>query len=172
MVDDEFQDVLLSIFQLHGRVLQAADLMSAEFGLSGARWQVMKVVERGPMTVSQIARRLGLQRQSVQRTVAHIEEQGLVRLLPNVDHARASLVSLSPEGQRILAALHRRQQSWLDRCTRGLGRADLERAASLLGDLAERVEQATAREDAAAKRRTSPGARASAPGIRRRLVSA
>jgi hypothetical protein len=99
-------------------------------------------------------------------------EQGLAELLPNVDHARAHLVSLSPEGGRILAALHRRQQTWLDRCTRSLGRADLERAADLLTDLADRVEQATAREDAAARRRSSPGVRAGAPGVRRRLVSA
>jgi DNA-binding MarR family transcriptional regulator len=171
MADDDFQDILLSIFQLHGQVLQAADLMSAEFGLSGARWQVMKVVERRPMTVSQIARRLGLQRQSVQRTVDSIEQQGLAELLPNVDHARANLVSLSPEGQKVLAALHRRQQAWLDRCTRGLGRAELERTASALADLAERVEQATSREEVAARRRSS-GSLPASPGIRRRLVSA
>lgn len=171
MADDEFQDILLSIFQLHGQVLQAADLMSAEFGLSGARWQVMKVVERRPMTVSQIARRLGLQRQSVQRTVDNIVEQQLAELLPNVDHARASLVALSPEGQKVLASLHRRQQAWLDRCTRGLGRAELERTARALTDLAERVEQATSREDAATRRR-SGNARSSAPSIRRRLISA
>jgi len=66
--DDAFQDVLLAMFRLHGHVLHAADVMSADAGLSGARWQVMKVVARRAMTVSQVARRLGLQRQSVQRT--------------------------------------------------------------------------------------------------------
>ena len=72
--DDAFQDVLLALFRLHGQVLHAADVMSADAGLSGARWQVMKVVARRPMTVSQVARRLGLQRQSVQRTVDGLRE--------------------------------------------------------------------------------------------------
>ena len=57
--DDAFQDVLLALFQLHGRVLEAADAMSGGFGLTGARWQVMKVAARQSLTVSQIARRLG-----------------------------------------------------------------------------------------------------------------
>jgi DNA-binding transcriptional ArsR family regulator len=80
--DDAFQDVLLALFRLHGQVLHAADVMSADAGLSGARWQVMKVVSRRPMTVSQVARRLGLQRQSVQRTADGLREQGLAEVLP------------------------------------------------------------------------------------------
>ena len=35
--DDAFQDVLLALFQLHGQVLHAADVMSADARLSGAR---------------------------------------------------------------------------------------------------------------------------------------
>jgi len=61
--EDAFQDVLLSLFQLHGQVLPAAEAMSGEFGLTGARRPVRRVVARRPKTVSQISRRLGLQRQ-------------------------------------------------------------------------------------------------------------
>ena len=144
--DDAFQDVLLALFQLHGRVLEAADAMSGGFGLTGARWQVMKVAARQSLTVSQIARRLGLKRQSVQRTVDQLAARKLVELQPNVDHQRAGLVTLSVEGRRILAALESRQQARLGRCLRGLARTDLERLAESLGALTERVEAATARE--------------------------
>jgi DNA-binding MarR family transcriptional regulator len=143
--EDAFQDVLLALFQLHGQVLQAADVMSDEFDLTGARWQVMKVVARQPMTASQIARRLGLQRQSVQRTVDSVREQGLVEVQPNVDHLRAGLIVPSDEGKRILAALEQRQQVWLEHCLRGLTRAELEKLGRSLADLAARVEHATAR---------------------------
>jgi DNA-binding MarR family transcriptional regulator len=143
--EDAFQEVLLALFQLHGRVLQAADVMSDEFGLTGARWQVMKVVARQPLTASQIARRLGLQRQSVQRTVDSVREQGLVEVRPNVDHLRAGLIALSDEGRRALAALEQRQQAWLARCLRGLTRAELDKLGRSLADLAARVERATAR---------------------------
>jgi DNA-binding MarR family transcriptional regulator len=166
--DDAFQDVLLALFQLHGRVLEAADVMSGGFGLTGARWQVMKVAARQSLTVSQIARRLGLKRQSVQRTVDQLAGQGLVELAPNADHQRASLVGLSAEGKRILAALESRQQAWLDRCLRGLGSAELEPLARSLGGLCERVGQATSRE----RRAAGPGARRASTGGRRRLVAA
>ena len=168
--DAAFQDVLLALFQLHGRVLEAADVMSGGFGLTGARWQVMKVAARQGLTVSQIARRLGLKRQSVQRTVDQLAGQGLVELAPNTDHRRASLVGLSAEGRRILAALESRQQAWLGRCLRGLGRNELESLAHSLGGLSERVGQATSRE-----RRTtgsSPSTRRPSAGGRRRLVAA
>lgn len=164
--EDAFQDVLLALFQLHGQVLHAADTMSGEFDLTGARWQVMKVVARQPMTVSQIARRLRLQRQSVQRTVDCIRQQGLVEVRPNLDHQRAGLVALSDEGSRRLAALERSQQEWLARCMRGLARSELERVADSLGELTSRVERATEHEKTGRPGRARPVA-----GERRRLLA-
>ena len=170
--DDAFQEVLLALFRLHGQVLHAADVMSADAGLSGARWQVMKVVARRPMTVSQVARRLGLQRQSVQRTADGLREQGLAEVLPNVDHARAGLIGLSATGRRTLVALQRRQQAWLDRCLRGATSADMDALASSLAELAERVELATAREVRASGDAAVPGPRRPPSGVKRRLTAA
>jgi DNA-binding MarR family transcriptional regulator len=165
--EDAFQDVLLGLFQLHGRVLEAADVMSGGCGLTGARWQVMKVAMHRSLTVSQIARRLGLKRQSVQRTVDQLAARGLLELQPNLDHSRAGLVALTAEGCRILEALELRQLAWSARCLRGLGRAELDRLAKSLGDLAQRVETATGRERPAETPSAGPSA-----GVRRRLVAA
>jgi DNA-binding MarR family transcriptional regulator len=169
--EDAFQDVLLGLFQLHGHVLNAADVMSGDLDLTGARWQVLKVVARQPMTVSQVARRLGLQRQSVQRTVDHMRGQGLVEILPNQDHLRAGLVAPSVEGRRILALLQERQQAWLGRCLRGMSRAELDGLAAALADMAARVERATARERTDPADDT-PARRRGLTGIRRRLTAA
>jgi DNA-binding MarR family transcriptional regulator len=167
--DDALQDVLLALFQLHGRVLEAADVMSGGVGLTGARWQVMKVAARQALTVSQIARRLGLKRQSVQRTVDQLAGQGLVAIQPNVDHQRAGLVALSAQGRRLLIALESRQQAWSARCLRGLGRTELERLSRSLVALVERVEVATEQEREALPAGTAQHARS---GVRRRLVAA
>lgn len=167
-----FQDVLLGLFQLHGRVLEAADVMSGGFGLTGARWQVMKVAARQALTVSQIARRLGLKRQSVQRTVDQLVAQRIVELQPNVDHLRAGLVTLSEDGRGILAALEGRQQAWLMRCLRGITRAELDQLAQSLGALAERVDSATDRERGPGATEAADGVRRVVPGGRRRLVAA
>jgi DNA-binding MarR family transcriptional regulator len=170
--DDAFQDVLLALFRLHGKVLHAADVMSADAGLSGARWQVMKAVARRPMTVSQVARRLGLQRQSVQRTADGLREQGLAEVLPNVDHARAGLIGLTAAGRHTLEALQRRQQSWLDRCLRGATRAEMGALALSLADLADRVERATAREQLETGDTVAPAPRRAPAGVKRRLTAA
>jgi DNA-binding MarR family transcriptional regulator len=169
--DDAFQDVLLAMFRLHGQVLHAADVMSADAGLSGARWQVMKVVARRPMTVSQVARRLGLQRQSVQRTADGLCERGLAEVLPNLDHQRAGLVGLTAAGRRTLDALQQRQGAWLGRCLKGATRAELDRVAESLAGLADRVEAATRREQIESEGRGAPRARP-ASGVRRRLTAA
>ncbi len=147
--EESFQDVLAALFRLHGQVLEAADRMASDVGLTGARWQVMRVVARGPLTASQVARRLGLQRQSVQRTVDLLRHAGIVAIEANLDHRRAGLVTLTGSGREHLAALERRQQAWLQRCLRGLTRAELELLGQGLAGLADRVERATAREAAA-----------------------
>jgi DNA-binding MarR family transcriptional regulator len=144
--EEAFQDVLAALFRLHGQVLDAADRMAGDVGLTGARWQVMRVVARRPMTTSQVARRLGLKRQSVQRTVDLLRHDGIVAIEANLDHRRAGLVTLTEAGRGQLAALERRQQAWLQRCLRGLDRAGLEDMGNGLADLAERVERATAAE--------------------------
>ena len=169
--EESFQDVLLGLFQLHGHVLDAADVMSGDLELTGARWQVLKVVARQPMTVSQVARRLGLQRQSVQRTADHLRTQGLVEVLPNQDHLRAGLVAPSAEGRRVLALLQERQQAWLARCLRGMSRSDLDGLAAALADMAGRVERATARERNDPAHGGSPRKRG-LTGVRRRLTAA
>ncbi len=168
--DDVFQNVLLALFQLHGQVLNAADVMSGDFGLTGARWQVMRVVVRRPLTVSQIARRLELQRQSVQRTVDHLRTEGIVAIEPNVDHARAGLVALTDTGREALAALQERQRAWVQRCLRGLSRAKLDELEAGLADLVRRVGRATEREQALSGQ-PAAGHAGSAP-LGRRLVAA
>lgn len=157
-VESAFQAVMPALFRLHGHVLEAADLMSADLALTGARWQVLRVAARQPLTVSQIARRLGLKRQSVQRTVNQLCAQRLVRLEPNANHLRAHLVLLSADGRRVLAALDARQRAWLARCLEGSSPAALQRLARSLEALAGRVEAATDRERAATASRAAPRA--------------
>lgn len=163
-VESAFQAVMPALFRLHGHVLEAADLMSVDFGLTGARWQVLKVAARQPLTVSQIARRLGLKRQSVQRTVNQLSVQRLISLEPNVNHLRANLVSLSADGRRVLSALDARQRAWLARCLEGSSPAALQRLARSLDALGRRVEAATERERPA----TTSRATRRVPGGRRR----
>jgi DNA-binding MarR family transcriptional regulator len=135
-------EVILSIFRSNGLLVARGDLLSASEGLTSARWQVMGAIalaER-PLTVPQIARRMGLTRQSVHATVKHLVADGLVELAPNADHQRSPLVRLTELGERGYAALDGRQAGWVNRLVRGIGRTDLETTARVLDELSTRLE--------------------------------
>ena len=73
-------DVVLQTFRANGLFLAAGDVLAAEHGLTAARWQVLGAVALGerPLTVPQIARRMGLTRQAVQASVNRLLGEALV----------------------------------------------------------------------------------------------
>jgi DNA-binding MarR family transcriptional regulator len=138
-------EVILSIFRANGLLLASGDRLGANEGLTSARWQVMGAValaER-PLTVPQIARRMGITRQSVHATVKRLVADGLLELAPNADHRRSQLVRLTELGRRRYAALDRRQAEWVNGLARGIGRSELETAARVLAELSARLEDET-----------------------------
>jgi DNA-binding MarR family transcriptional regulator len=135
-------ELILSTFRANGLLLAAGDLISAEEGLTSARWQVLGAIalaER-PLTVPQIARRMGLTRQSVHVTVKRLVDDGLLELVANADHRRSQLVCLTEEGRAAYAAMDARQAAWVNRIAEGLSRTDLETTARVLDELCNRLE--------------------------------
>jgi DNA-binding MarR family transcriptional regulator len=134
--------VILSVFRANGLLLVAGDLLTAGDGLTSARWQVLgalALAER-PLTVPQIARRMGLTRQSVHATVGRLARDGLLTQEPNVDHRRSPLVSLTERGSQTYAATDRRQAAWANRLADGIDRTELETTARVLDELCRRLE--------------------------------
>jgi DNA-binding MarR family transcriptional regulator len=145
-------EVILSIFRANGLLLAIGDVLSAGEGLTSARWQVMGAIalaER-PLTIPQIARRMGITRQSVHATVKRLVADGLVELAPNLDHRRSQLVRLTELGNRRYAEVDARQADWVNRLARGIGRGELDTAAQVLAELSARLEVETESERSAA----------------------
>jgi DNA-binding MarR family transcriptional regulator len=133
--------VVLATFQANGLLLTAGDLLAANDALTSARWQVLGAValaER-PLTVAQIARRMGLARQSVHATVRHLQADGLVELAPNEDHRRSRLVRLTELGAARYASVDQRQAAWVNELCTGLDLSDLLTAADVLTELSLRL---------------------------------
>jgi DNA-binding MarR family transcriptional regulator len=134
--------VILSTFRANGLLLASGDLLSAGVGLTSARWQVLGAIalaERS-LTVPQIARRMGLTRQSVHATVKRLVADGLVELAPNADHRRSQHVRLTEPGEAGYAAIDGRQADWVNRLADGLDRSDLETTRRVLDELCQRLE--------------------------------
>jgi DNA-binding MarR family transcriptional regulator len=134
--------VILSTFRANGLLLSAGDVVAGAEGLTSARWQVLGAIALAdrPLTVPQIARRMGLTRQSVHTTVRHLAAEGFVELAPNADHRRSQLVRLTEEGAAAYATLDVRQAAWVNRLAAGIGRSELETAAAVLDELCRRLE--------------------------------
>lgn len=135
-------DVILSTFRANGLLLAAGDRLAADHGLTSARWQVLGAIAlaQRPLTVPQIARRMGLARQSVHSTVNRLLADGLVELVPNADHRRSQLVRLTELGEARYRAIDEKQAAWVNELVAGLRRSELETAARVLGELCTRLE--------------------------------
>ena len=110
-------ELILNLFPLNGRLLSAGDNLSSGEGLSSSLWQVLGALTDSPRTVSQIGRVMGLTRQSVQRSVNILKEDGLVELVKNPDHQTSHLVRLTKKGETSYAKVMRLQAEW----SNGLG---------------------------------------------------
>jgi DNA-binding MarR family transcriptional regulator len=94
-------DLLIGeVFRLNGALGTAGDALCAPLGLSSARWQIMGTISLlDAATVSELARKIGLTRQSVQRVVTELANEQYVELIDNPEHKRAKKVVLSKKGQ-------------------------------------------------------------------------
>jgi DNA-binding MarR family transcriptional regulator len=134
-------DLILRMFRANGAFLAAGDRLAAEEGLSAARWQVLGAIELEgrPLTVPQIARRMGLTRQSVQALVNRLFRETLVATVENPDHRRSPLIRLTDLGRAKYEALDRRQITWVNELAAGLDAAALSAAADVLQELSDRL---------------------------------
>jgi DNA-binding MarR family transcriptional regulator len=109
--------------------------------LSPSQTAALATIDRhGPLTPSELAVRERIQRPTVTRIVARLEERGLVQRTRDPQDGRSSLVALTPAGRELLARGRTRKNAYLARRLRELDTDDhatLERAAAILERLLE-----------------------------------
>jgi DNA-binding MarR family transcriptional regulator len=121
------------VFQLDGLFSAAGDALARPAGQTSARWQVMAAIEDSPATVAQIARRLRLARQSVQRVADLLEADGIAAYEDNPGHRRAKLLRLTGNGRAALDTIQAAQRSWANALGAEIGERDLRQASKVLG---------------------------------------
>ena len=91
-------DVLVEVVRLAEFFTKTGEALAKRERQTLARWLVLETLEDGPKPVAEIARRLRLARQSVQRVADLLERDGLVAYEANPHHRRAKLARLTPAG--------------------------------------------------------------------------
>jgi DNA-binding MarR family transcriptional regulator len=135
-----FTEFVLETFRFNGRLLTAGDSLTRPFKLSSARWQVLGAIVEKPLSVAQIARNMGVARQSIQRLADNLEKTGIVEYAPNPDHGRAKLVRLTDEGYRVEKALSQSQIRWANEIAYSASSGQIASALSLMRKLRLRLE--------------------------------
>ncbi|MFV8749134.1 MarR family winged helix-turn-helix transcriptional regulator [Nannocystaceae bacterium ST9] len=98
--------IVANLYDLAGRLRARGELVAGLAGRTQAEWQVLSVAaSEPPLTVAQAARRLGITRQAVQRTVNNLVEAGELDLRDNPDHKRSPRIGLTRRGRDSLATL-------------------------------------------------------------------
>jgi len=137
---DALWNLSLEIFRINGLLMRNGERLTAPSGQSSARWQVLGRADDSPRTVAQMARELGLARQSVQRVADALEADGLVEYVDNPADRRARLVAITPVGARALADIVDRYREWAGRMAGALDADDLTTAAGALVRIGDRIE--------------------------------
>jgi DNA-binding MarR family transcriptional regulator len=129
--------LIVAIFRVGGSLLEGGGRLVDDIGLTPSWWQVLGALALSPvpLTVPQIARNMGLTRQSVQRIVDLLQEKGFVRLECNPHHRRAKLVAMTDEGEQVYLEAQKRQRPWGESLSSGLSKEELEAAVAVLDKL-------------------------------------
>lgn len=121
-------ELILLVFRLNGRLLEAAERMAAAGDLTAARWQVLGGVLDEPRPVAEIARRMGLTRQSVQRLANVLVDEGFARWQPNPHHRRAKLLEPTAAAFAAIRRVATVQHPWSSAVGDAVGERELRRA--------------------------------------------
>ncbi len=137
-----FTEIVLEVFKLGGLFINEGDQMGMEYGVTSARWKILGAIFLAgePQTVPQIARRMGLTRQGVQRLVDVMQKDGLLLFLQNPDHKRAKLIDLSDMGKDIFLKLDEKQSRQATMHSSNISQNDLETTLSVLQRISNTID--------------------------------
>ncbi|UNX55398.1 MarR family transcriptional regulator [Georgenia sp. TF02-10] len=112
------------------------------YELSEAQHSVLAaLVNLGPMSPGQLAEHDKVQRPSMTRTVAALEERGYVTRTSNPEDKRQVVVAASDAGRQLVKEVKRRRNAWLDKRLAKLTPAERETLAEAARIMRRMVEQ-------------------------------
>lgn len=117
--------VIADLYQLAGEFRARGERVAAAIGQSQARWQVLSAASGAPQSVPQIARRLGVTRQAVQRLANLLVRERLATFAQNPDHRASPHLVLTERGRAALARLTDEAAAENARLAQKIGAAEL-----------------------------------------------
>ena len=134
--ETEIPEIANGLHSIAIHLLRGLQDVDARSGLSRARLSALSVIVfAGPLRVSRLARIEGVKPPTMTLLIRGLEEEGLARRESDPTDARASLVSATAEGQRVLRESRARRLEAIEEKLNSLSapeRSTVARAASIL----------------------------------------
>jgi len=124
--------IVADVNQLATMFHRWGEAVATATGQTQARWQVLDAAAAADRTVAQLARRLGLARQSVQRTADLLVADGLAIYANNSDNRRSPYLRLTSPGTELLDKLSKTADASHKELAEGLRGQDLNAAQIVL----------------------------------------
>ncbi len=140
------------IFRLHGQEVAIGETLARSGGMTGSAWQVLAAVLRDPLSVAEVAREIGVTRQSVQRIADLLVAGGLAEYQPNPRHRRAKLLSPTPAGREAVRRIAPAHAEYAARLAGEMGVNAMEDALAAIRRLSEALEALRLAEPRAGRR--------------------
>lgn len=129
----EMEILYSELFEAAGVGRRFGEELARGRGQTQARWQAMWIIDQDTrLTVPQIARRLGVTRQSVQRVIDELIVEQLVDAVTNPDHKTSPLFQLSDDGRDVLHGINTDAAVAHDRILEDFTRDDVRELRRLL----------------------------------------
>jgi DNA-binding MarR family transcriptional regulator len=137
---EAFDALLHRVVALNRAFGAAGEMLTRPTGQSFARYSVLREARQGDASVAEIARRLRVKRQGVQRLADALAADGLVAYADNPRHQRAKLVRPTDAGRTVLDEVAAAQRAWTQQLGRRIGRSKLQQADEILAVILAAVE--------------------------------
>jgi DNA-binding MarR family transcriptional regulator len=128
-------ELIIPVIRLEALFSRAGEAIAETGGQTLARWLALEMVAAQPATVAQVARRLDLTRQSVQRIADLLEKDGLTEYVDNPAHQTSKLVRITPRGRQTLRTIQSAQRAWANTLGARIGVAGLRQASRVVEEL-------------------------------------
>ncbi len=113
---ERLTELIGEVFRLNAALIQIGNELTEPFGLTSARWQLLAALSLGSeiVTVSELARKMKLTRQSVQRIVNELIAEEILEMIDNPNDQRAKRIWFTSSGREVLEQVDRSHASWVN----------------------------------------------------------
>jgi DNA-binding MarR family transcriptional regulator len=135
-------DLIRAVLRMNTTVQKSGTRLMRGTGITNARWQTLSelfALEK-PVTVSELARHMGLTRQAVQRLADDMASDGLLGFAANPGDARAMHLLLTEAGKAVYDDALEREWQWTNAIAENFDAEQIARAVALLEEITQKMQ--------------------------------